>query len=248
MLGRGRDQVADRACCDERPRPRGLASSCRRARRRGDRPPLRSRARCGDLCGARRADGHALRAQPERRRQPSAGRAHRSHGRGDGDRRFDRDVGPSERRRIGRTFEKLRLTRSGAMSDKRTLVAGGTLATEYGVFPADLLIEGELVASMADPGSSDSADEVIDATGLVVMPGAIDPHAHFEDPGHTEREDFTTGTMAAAAGGITTVIEHPLTYPPVTTATVFTVAPKRRKGNHETARKPRSGVRSSPWR
>lgn len=107
------------------------------------------------------------------------------------------------------------------MSGKRTLVAGGTVATDYGVFPADLLIEGELVASIADPGSSDSADEVIDATGLIVMPGAIDPHAHFEDPGHTEREDFTTGTMAAAAGGITTVIEHPLTYPPVTTAALY---------------------------
>lgn len=107
------------------------------------------------------------------------------------------------------------------MSGKRTLVAGGTVATDYGVFPADLLIEGELVASIADPGSSYSADEVIDATGLIVMPGAIDPHAHFEDPGHTEREDFTTGTMAAAAGGITTVIEHPLTYPPVTTAALY---------------------------
>jgi allantoinase len=107
------------------------------------------------------------------------------------------------------------------VSGKRTLVAGGTVATDYGVFPADLLIEGELVASIADPGSSYSADEVIDATGLIVMPGAIDPHAHFEDPGHTEREDFTTGTMAAAAGGITTVIEHPLTYPPVTTAALY---------------------------
>ena len=53
------------------------------------------------------------------------------------------------------------------------------------------------------------------------MPGAIDMHAHFEDPGHTEREDFTTGTMSAAAGGITTVIEHPLTYPPVTTAELY---------------------------
>jgi len=53
------------------------------------------------------------------------------------------------------------------------------------------------------------------------MPGAIDAHAHFEDPGHTEREDFTTGTMAAAAGGITTVIEHPLTYPPVTTTELY---------------------------
>jgi allantoinase len=107
------------------------------------------------------------------------------------------------------------------VSGKRTLVAGGTVATDYGVFPADLLIEGELVASIADAGSSNRADEVIDATGLIVMPGAIDPHAHFEDPGHTEREDFTTGTMAAAAGGITTVIEHPLTYPPVTTAALY---------------------------
>jgi allantoinase len=53
------------------------------------------------------------------------------------------------------------------------------------------------------------------------MPGAIDMHAHFEDPGHTEREDFTTGTMSAAAGGITTVMEHPLTYPPVTTAELY---------------------------
>jgi allantoinase len=107
------------------------------------------------------------------------------------------------------------------VSGKRTLVAGGTVATDYGVFTADLLIEGELVASIADAGSSNRADEVIDATGLIVMPGAIDPHAHFEDPGHTEREDFTTGTMAAAAGGITTVIEHPLTYPPVTTAALY---------------------------
>ena len=55
-----------------------------------------------------------------------------------------------------------------------------------------------------------------------MLPGAIDPHAHFEDPGHTEREDFTTGTMSAAAGGITTVIEHPLTYPPVTTVELYT--------------------------
>ena len=53
------------------------------------------------------------------------------------------------------------------------------------------------------------------------LPGAIKTHAHFEDPGHTEREDFTTGTMSAAAGGFTTIIEHPLTYPPVTTAALY---------------------------
>ena len=107
------------------------------------------------------------------------------------------------------------------MSGSRTVVAGGTLATGAGTFRADLAIEDGRVAAIADPGGAGPADELIDATGLVVMPGAIDMHAHFEDPGHTEREDFTTGTMAAAAGGFTTVMEHPLTYPPVTTAELY---------------------------
>src|SRR4051794_39326858 len=109
------------------------------------------------------------------------------------------------------------------MGGKRTAIVGGTLATDYGVFAADLLVEDERIAAIVAPDgtAADRADEVIDATGLHVLPGAIDPHAHFEDPGHTEREDFTTGTMSAAAGGITTVIEHPLTYPPVTSAELY---------------------------
>jgi allantoinase len=104
---------------------------------------------------------------------------------------------------------------------KRTIVAGGTVATDSAVFAADVVIEDGRIAAVAEPGTAGAADELIDASGLVVIPGAIDPHAHFEDPGHTEREDFTTGTMAAAAGGITAVIEHPLTYPPVTTTELY---------------------------
>lgn len=106
---------------------------------------------------------------------------------------------------------------------RRTVVANGTVATDYGVFRAHVGIVGDRIAGLfTDDDILRGADEVIDASGYVVMPGAIDPHSHFEDPGHTEREDFTTGTMSAAAGGFTTVIEHPLTYPAVTTVDLYT--------------------------
>jgi allantoinase len=59
--------------------------------------------------------------------------------------------------------------------------------------------------------------EVLEAQGLFILPGGIDPHVHFDDPGYTKREDFYHGTCAAASGGITTVIDMPDTSaPPVT--------------------------------
>ncbi|WP_130861308.1 allantoinase AllB [Bacilliculturomica massiliensis] len=57
------------------------------------------------------------------------------------------------------------------------------------------------------------AAKVIDAEGRYVFPGFIDPHVHLNDPGATKSEDFYTGTCGAAAGGVTTVLEHPLTFP-----------------------------------
>jgi allantoinase len=101
------------------------------------------------------------------------------------------------------------------------LIANGTVAANYGVFDADILIRDGRIVALGSAAFLEAAEEVIDAKGLVILPGAVDPHAHFEDPGHTEREDFTTGTSAAAAGGITTVIEHPLTYPAVTTVELY---------------------------
>ena len=103
------------------------------------------------------------------------------------------------------------------------MIAGATVAADYGVLRADIVVEGERVTALTTDTSAAcrGADEVIDARGLTVLPGAVDPHGHFEDPGHTEREDFTTGTRSAAAGGITTVIEHPLSYPPVTSVALY---------------------------
>lgn len=80
--------------------------------------------------------------------------------------------------------------------------------------------------------NSDASRDVIDASGMLVLPGAIDPHVHFDDPGFTDREDFAHGTAAAASGGVTTVIDMPCTsLPPVTSAAnlrakLAAVAPK----------------------
>lgn len=56
--------------------------------------------------------------------------------------------------------------------------------------------------------------KTVDAKGMLVLPGTVDPHVHIRAPGYEEREDFLSGTMAAAAGGVTTMIEHPIACPP----------------------------------
>jgi dihydropyrimidinase/allantoinase len=56
--------------------------------------------------------------------------------------------------------------------------------------------------------------EILDCTGKIVLPGSIDTHVHIREPGSEERETFLTGTMAAANGGVTTVLEHPISVPP----------------------------------
>jgi len=96
------------------------------------------------------------------------------------------------------------------MTTKKKLIHGGTVVSESNVAPYDVVIEGERIAALGLPGDFDPAsfDEVIDATGLLVLPGLVDPHVHFDAPfmGGTTDHDFHTGTKAAAFGGITTVI------------------------------------------
>ena len=58
-------------------------------------------------------------------------------------------------------------------------------------------------------------------TGLHLIPGVIDMHVHFREPGYTHKEDWETGTQAAAMGGVTTVFEMPNTHPPTRSVTEF---------------------------
>lgn len=85
----------------------------------------------------------------------------------------------------------------------------------------DVLVESGRIAEIAAAGSR-KADDELDGSGLMMFPGAIDPHVHFDEPGFTHREDFAHGSSEAARGGVTTVIDMPCTsLPPVTSPEVL---------------------------
>jgi dihydroorotase (multifunctional complex type) len=86
------------------------------------------------------------------------------------------------------------------------LIKGGTIVDAEGETRADLLIRDGAVAAVGS--DLPSAEHTIDATDLLVLPGGVDTHVHLMDPGDTSREDFPSGTAAAAARGVTTIIEH----------------------------------------
>ncbi len=97
------------------------------------------------------------------------------------------------------------------------LIANGTLVTPLATYAADIGIRGETIAAVAEPGRL-HASNVVNAEGRYVLPGVIDAHVHFREPGLEYKEDFGTGTRAAVMGGVTTVLEMPNTLPPTSTA------------------------------
>jgi dihydroorotase len=94
------------------------------------------------------------------------------------------------------------------------LVKNGTVVTPEATFQADVAITDGKFSAIAASGTLDiSAAEEYDATGLHVLPGVIDGHVHFREPGLEYKEDWRTGSLAAVYGGVTTVVEMPNTKP-----------------------------------
>ncbi len=87
-------------------------------------------------------------------------------------------------------------------------IRGGTVVGAHGRAPLDVYISEGRVVELTPHGQDRSARETIDASGLLVLPGMVETHVHFMDPGDPDREDFPTGTKAAALAGVTTVVEH----------------------------------------
>ena len=100
------------------------------------------------------------------------------------------------------------------------VIRGGTAILPTGQRPADIAVTGGIITAIGSE-VRDGA-EIIDATGLVVLPGVVDAHVHFNEPGRADWEGWEAGTRGAAAGGVTTVLEMPLNaHPPTTTAAAF---------------------------
>ncbi|HLN80870.1 MAG TPA: amidohydrolase family protein, partial [Thermoanaerobaculia bacterium] len=96
----------------------------------------------------------------------------------------------------------------------KTVIRGGTVVTATDLYRGDVLIEDERIAAVGTSFGDVAADRIIDATGKHVIPGGIDVHTHLDMPfgGTTSADDFESGTVAAAHGGTTSIVDFAIQY------------------------------------
>ena len=97
------------------------------------------------------------------------------------------------------------------------LLKNAQIVTEAGIFHGGLVIQDGRIERIVTDAAAPQAVEVLDLGGKTLLPGLVDGHAHFNQPGREHWEGYRTGTMAAAAGGVTSVLEMPLNSTPPTT-------------------------------
>ncbi len=100
-------------------------------------------------------------------------------------------------------------------------IIGGEVVTEHGRLSADVGIAKGRIACITTPGGVSGAYQTMDVSGMLLLPGAVDVHFHSRTPAYPERGDFFTETRAAAAGGVTTVFEMPISKPGCATPETF---------------------------
>jgi allantoinase len=98
-----------------------------------------------------------------------------------------------------------------------TILRSKRVLLPAGIAPATVVIANGVITQVRDYNNLPAGTETVDCENDVVMPGLVDPHVHINDPGRTDWEDFETATRAAAAGGVTTVVDMPLNCIPATT-------------------------------
>src|SRR5258707_5774443 len=102
-----------------------------------------------------------------------------------------------------------------------TILTSGTVVNQDGEGVRDIGLAGGRIAAIGGLGQA-SAAEVIDCTGLHILPGVMDTQVHFREPGLTQKEDLETGSRSAVMGGVTAVVGMPDTHPPTVSLQNFT--------------------------
>ena len=106
------------------------------------------------------------------------------------------------------------------MAQYETIFKNGTVVNHDGVHRTDIAVNDGRIVGLGDLGAA-SAGEVVDCSGLHVLPGVIDTQVHFREPGLTHKEDLESGSLSAVMGGVTGVFEMPNTNPLTTTRETF---------------------------
>src|SRR3569623_585199 len=101
------------------------------------------------------------------------------------------------------------------------ILRNGRVVSPAGAETRDLAIKDGRIAAVFDPGQEASARQTVDIVGQMVLPGLVDAHVHFREPGLVQKEGFESGSAAAAAGGVTTVMVMPTDNPMTTTPDLF---------------------------
>lgn len=102
---------------------------------------------------------------------------------------------------------------------EKILIKNARIVNEGRVFSGSIAIEGDTITTISEAGGQPEAsfDQVVDASGCFVLPGVIDDHVHFREPGLTQKADIESESRAAAAGGVTSYFDMPNTVPQTTT-------------------------------
>lgn len=99
----------------------------------------------------------------------------------------------------------------------KRVIRGASVFVEGALLPLDIVIDGEQIVALTTRGGGPTDAEMIEASGSIAIPGGVDVHVHTREPGYTHKEDITTATAAAAAGGYTTIFGMPNLDPPTIT-------------------------------
>ena len=114
------------------------------------------------------------------------------------------------------------------MNEDRRLFRSRRVVTPHGVHPAAVHVRAGVIVSVSGYDDTDADAPVIDAGNAILLPGLIDTHVHINDPGRTDWEGFESATLAAAAGGVTTLVDMPLNSVPATTTPAALAAKRAR--------------------